>query len=151
MILVIVTFLNGNKSCQIRYLKGDNRIDNNKLIDHSKNTGNEDKWFHVKDDSSSHIIALIPYSLPESLLNIFLNDIIAKGCLLYFELNEEKYKNTINLNICYTNIQNVQKTKTKGLVNFSNNKDVISKKITRDIKIPTFSHETIINKYNLIV
>jgi hypothetical protein len=84
------------------------------------------------------------------LLNIFLNDIITKGCLLYFELNIEKYKNTKRLDISYTYIQNVQKTKTKGLVNFSNNKDVISKKTTRDIKILTFSHEFVINNYKFI-
>jgi len=147
---IIVTFSYGNESCQIEYLKGDDRDDNDKIINYSKNADNEDKWFHVKDDPSSHIIALIPYSLPESFLNIFLNDIIAKGCLLYFEQNKEKYKNTKSLNINYTNIKNVQKTKTKGLVNFSNNKDVISKKITRDIEILTFSNETVINKYKLI-
>lgn len=143
---ITVIFIYDNKSYQIEYLKGDNRNDNDKIIDYSKNSGNKDIWFHLKNNPSSHIIALIPVSIS----NIFLNDIIAKGCLLYFEQNKEKYKNTKSLNINYTNIKNVQKTKTKGLVNFSNNKDVISKKITRDIEILTFSNETVINKYKLI-
>lgn len=142
---ITVIFNSGKESIQVEYLKGDNQDDNDKIIDYSKNTGNRDIWFHIKDTPSSHIVALMPNSasLPISTLN----DIITKGCMLYFEYNAEKYKNTKTLDIMYTEIQNVSKTKTKGLVNVTNQ---FSKKITKDTIISSLSNELVITKYKLV-
>jgi len=92
----------------IKYLIGKNANDNFNIIDLSSPN---DLWFHVSDHPSCHIIASIDH------LNFSKKEliyIIKQGSLLCKKYS--KYNNHKNLEIIYTTIKNIKKTKILGTV-----------------------------------
>jgi predicted ribosome quality control (RQC) complex YloA/Tae2 family protein len=100
-----------NHTCKINFLIGKDARDNFAVIDEgSKN----DLWFHAKLHSSCHVVCLLPdeFELTEEERKI----IIRKGCELCKE-NTNKISQIKNVVFVYTEIKNISKTKTPGLVN----------------------------------
>jgi hypothetical protein len=89
----------------INFYIGKNAYGNDKILEICKNN---DIWFHVKDNPSSHVIASIS-DIPNKINNTLLQKIIEKGALLCKE--HSKYKDNNNLEIIYTNIINIEKPK----------------------------------------
>jgi len=113
--LVEEIFIN-KLNINIKYLIGKNASDNFNIIDFSLPN---DLWFHLYNYPSCHIIASID--------NLILNKkelmyIIKQGCLLCKKYS--KYNNLKNLEIIYTSIKNIQKTKVLGTVISSNTKSI---------------------------
>ena len=78
----------------------------------------EDLWFHIDEDSSAHIIAIIPVNIDKKQLQY----IVTQGAVLCKEISP-KYKNsTIPVNILYARVKNVQKTEKIGTVLVNNGK-----------------------------
>lgn len=102
----------------IYYNIGKDAIGNDQILEMAKNT---DLWFHLKDRTSSHVIASIPKDIEED----FLEEIIKKGALLCKE--HSKYKDYYNLEIIYTNVINVEKPKraNAGTVIANNTKIIL--------------------------
>lgn len=99
---------------EISYLIGQNARDNFAVIDE----GNEDDiWFHAKDDSSCHVICILPNDLTLNCNEKKL--LILKGAELC-KLHTHKLISLYKIPIIYTEIKNITKTKTPGLVNVKN-------------------------------
>ena len=101
----------------ITYMIGQNAKDNFKVIDQATS---EDLWFHAKKESSCHVIALIGHITIKSKEDE--EEMINKGALLCKE-------NTLKLSdkkvqIIYTELKNVKKTKTPGLVTTENTRTI---------------------------
>jgi predicted ribosome quality control (RQC) complex YloA/Tae2 family protein len=117
MITEVVYF--PNLDMEITYYIGKNKNENFSVID----MGNpEDFWFHAKDISSCHVVAIIPEN--ESFDKKELLTIIKKGASLCKE-NTLKLNSYSNIEIIYTKLKNVIKTKTPGCVNISNTKTIV--------------------------
>ena len=97
-----------NINRDITYLIGTNAQDNFDVIDSSDP---DDIWFHVKDLPSCHVVAKIPDDITDrkEILSI-----AKRGALLCKQYS--KYASTQNLEIIYTRIINVEKTKVPGRV-----------------------------------
>ena len=109
-------------SLNINFYIGKNAYGNDEILEICKNN---DIWFHVKDKSSSHVIASIT-DISDKINDIILQKIIEKGALLCKE--HSKYKNDNNLEIIYTNLINIEKPKisSPGTVIVLNSKIIIS-------------------------
>lgn len=92
-------------SLNINFYIGKNAYGNDEILEICKNN---DIWFHVKDNPSSHVIASIS-DIPDKINDIIFEKIIEKGAILCKE--HSKYKNDNNLEIIYTNIINIEKPK----------------------------------------
>jgi len=79
-----------------------------------------DLWFHAKNVSSCHVVAIIP----DDIENNEMKFIIKQGALLC-KMNTNKLKDLHNVEIIYSQIQNIEKTRTPGLVNVKNEKKII--------------------------
>jgi len=100
---------------------GQNAQDNFDIIDISLSGGHiNDIWFHVKDVSSSHVIARVHQ---HNLKRKELHPIIIQGAELC--KRHSKYKSDKNVEIIYTEIKNVEKTETIGCVIAENTKNVL--------------------------
>ena len=101
---------------EIQFIIGKNAEDNFKIIDESTD---EDIWFHLKDESSCHVIAKINNTYKKKELRY----ILKQGAILC-KLNS-KYKNVQSTPIIYTKIKNVTKTNILGSVIVKNEKTII--------------------------
>ncbi len=85
-----------------------------------------DIWFHAKNISSCHVIAILPKDENDNIL-LNKNDIryiVKKGAFLC-KINTNKAKKINNLEIIYTKMENIEKTDIPGSVNVKNEKTVI--------------------------
>jgi predicted ribosome quality control (RQC) complex YloA/Tae2 family protein len=96
---------------------GENKNDNFNVID---NANDNDLWFHANNISSCHVVALIPERFDKK----YLKYIIKWGALLC-KTRTSKLKDLNDVEIMYTYLSNVTKTKTPGLVNVKNKKTII--------------------------
>jgi predicted ribosome quality control (RQC) complex YloA/Tae2 family protein len=102
---------------EITYYIGKDQSDNFKVID----CGNaNDLWFHAKDVSSCHVICEVPDEIDKKEMRY----IIKTGGLLC-KNNTNKLKNITNLEIMYTQIKNITKTKVDGCVLTKNSKTIM--------------------------
>ena len=103
----------------VTFYIGKNAKDNFKIIDICEK---DDLWFHIKNESSCHVIALIA-SIKE-LSKKELQEIIKEGANLCKE-NTLKVASLKNVAIDYTLLKNVKKTKIIGSVMVQNTKTII--------------------------
>ena len=96
---------------------GKNKNENFEVIDMGSSN---DLWFHAKDESSCHVISIIPDDINKDDLRY----IIKVGALLC-KNNTNKLKNLSNIEIIYTEIKNILKTETPGRVLTQNTKKVV--------------------------
>ena len=108
------------------YKVGRNAKNNYEIIDESHP---EDIWFHLSNDSSCHVIAVLNLDHYNSIhndvnnpekMNIRYNakqksQIIKQGALICKQYSN-KYKSQKNVEVIYTNIENVYKTNRVGTV-----------------------------------
>lgn len=102
--IVVIPKLN----IEVEFVIGKNAKENFDIIDDSED---HHIWFHVHNQSSCHVIA----KLDEELNRKDFKYVIKQGALLckqYSKLNNQK-----NVDIIYTLVKNVHKTKTIGSVN----------------------------------
>ena len=100
----------------IQFYIGKNAKHNNQIIDAAND---DDIWFHVKDLPSCHIIAVIPEDIIDKK---DLRYIIKRGALLC--KSRSKYASIKKLDIIYTHVKNIIKTKIEGTVITTNEKIV---------------------------
>ena len=103
--------------CDIIFYIGQNRNDNFNVIDKGSSS---DLWFHAKSESSCHVVAIIPEDIERNELKY----IIKQGALLC-KTHTHKLKDLHNVEIIYSQIRNIKKTRTPGLVNVSNEKKIV--------------------------
>ena len=108
-----------NLEREFTYLIGKNAQDNFNIIDCSNPY---DIWFHISGHSSCHVVLKLQND--EKLCKKSMNTLIKKGALLC-KLNTHKLKNEKNIEVIYTPIKNVEKTKVKGSVIAKNTKSLI--------------------------
>ena len=96
---------------------GKNKHENFAVIDMGSSN---DLWFHAKDDSSCHVVCIIP----EHICKEDLRYIIKAGAILC-KRNTNKLKTLSNIEIIYTQIKNILKTETPGCVLTQNTKVII--------------------------
>ena len=104
---------------EVSYLIGQNAKDNDAVI---KEGDTDDLWFHAKDESSSHVVCILPNDL-------LLDEkekkmLITKGAELC-KASTNKLATLHKVPIIYTEIKNITKTKTHGLVNTKNTKTIV--------------------------
>ena len=106
-----------NINANVIYYIGQNAQDNFDIIDISSP---KDIWFHLKDYSSSHVIA----KMEEGINKRQKLTIIKKGASLC-----KQYTNSVkkmkNIEFIYTTIDNLTKLDKPGLVNALNTKTII--------------------------
>jgi predicted ribosome quality control (RQC) complex YloA/Tae2 family protein len=101
---------------EITFHIGKTQAENFVVID----KGNEhDIWFHAKNDSSCHVVC----NLPDDIDKKEMRYIITAGALLC-KNNTNKLKSLKNIEIIYTQIKNITKTKIPGCVETQNVKTV---------------------------
>ena len=99
----------------MEYIVGQHANDNFEIIDNSK----EDViWFHINNEPSGHVIAIIPDNITFSKKQ--LRQIITQGALVCKE--NSKYKSQRNLEVVYAYVKNVEKTNIAGKVMITNSK-----------------------------
>jgi predicted ribosome quality control (RQC) complex YloA/Tae2 family protein len=103
--------------CDITFYIGQNKNDNFSVIDKGSST---DLWFHAKTESSCHVVALIPEDIERNELKY----IIKKGAALC-KTYTNKLKDLHNVEIIYSQLKNVKKTRIPGLVNVLNEKKIV--------------------------
>ena len=103
----------------ISYLIGQNARDNFAVIDKGFE---DDIWFHAKNISSCHVVCLLPNEI--ELTEKEKKTVIKKGAELCKQ-NTNKLSALHNVAIVYTEIKNVIKTKTPGLVNMKTYKTIV--------------------------
>ena len=108
-----------NLEREFTYLIGKNAGDNFAIIDASNP---DDIWFHIAGYSSCHVVLKMPTD--ENLCKKTMRTIIKKGALLC-KMNTHKLKNEHHIEVIYTTINNVVKTKIKGTVITKNTKSLI--------------------------
>ena len=99
----------------IEYIIGQRASDNFEIIDGSKE---DDIWFHINNEPSGHVIAIIPDTIKFSKKQ--LRQIITQGALVCKE--NSKYKSQRNLEVVYAYVKNVEKTNIAGKVMITNSK-----------------------------
>ena len=102
----------------VDYSIGKNAKHNFEIIDSSDDN---DIWFHVANESSSHIIAHIPADM--KLNKKQLRQILTQGAVLC--KSHSRYKSQKNIEIIYTHIKNIEKLQTPGSVNSKNTKSIV--------------------------
>tara|TARA_B100001758_G_C18214867_1_gene507091 strand:- start:379 stop:732 length:354 start_codon:yes stop_codon:yes gene_type:complete len=106
-----------NLNTDIEFFIGQNAKDNFEVIDSAEPN---DIWFHVKDHSSSHVIAHLPEE--QEFNKKQLRYIIKQGAILCKQ--HSKFKSSKNINIIYTNVENITKTNIPGQVHTINTKEL---------------------------
>ena len=102
---------------EITFYIGKNQGENFATIDKG---AEDDLWFHAKDESSCHVVCVIPDDIDKKELQY----IIKAGALLC-KSNTNKLKSLSNVIITYTQIKNITKTKTPGCVLTQNTKTIV--------------------------
>ena len=103
------TYLFEKLNQPVTYYIGKNANDNVEVIEKSVNSS--DLWFHAKDMSSCHVVAVMPYSIDKKQLRY----IIKKGAILCKQ-HTLKLASIKNLEIIYTTLSNVKCTNIPGQV-----------------------------------
>ena len=103
------------KDLEVKFYIGQNSKDNFDVIDKGFE---DDLWFHSKNNSSCHVVALLPHNISDKEM------IIREGAILC-KMNTNKLKNIKNVPIIYTEIKNVIKTKQIGMVLTKDTKTII--------------------------
>ena len=98
---------------EVEYVIGKNAAENFELIDDAEDYH---IWFHVKDHSSSHVIAKLEHDLKKKDLRY----IIKQGAILCKQ--HSKLASKKNVDIIYTQIKNITKTDIPGSVCTQNEK-----------------------------
>jgi len=111
---------------EISYLVGQNKRDNFAVIDEGVE---DDIWFHAKDDSSCHVICILPNEL--ILTEQQKRLLIRKGAEIC-KLFTRKLTSLHKVPILYTEIKNVTKTKTLVLVNTINTHTIVVTQVVND-------------------
>ena len=110
----IITFLEEEQ--EITFLIGTSKEDNDQVI----NKGNPgDIWFHARGISSCHVLAILS-NLDIKLDKKEIKQIIRKGAELVRQ-HTAKLRSVNKIEIIYTDISYVEKTKHKGCVNIDPN------------------------------
>jgi len=102
----------------IFYHVGENAEENDRLVESSQV---EDIWFHAKNISSCHVVALV------SELNLSrkeMNKVIRHGSLLCKQYTK-KLSSIPRVEIMYTKIKNVERTKKVGCVTTKEWKEIV--------------------------
>ena len=99
----------------VEYIIGQHASENFKIIDDSKE---DDIWFHINNEPSGHVIAIIPDNKKFSKKQI--RQIITQGALVCKE--NSKYKSQRDLEVVYAHVKNVEKTNIVGKVMITNSK-----------------------------
>ena len=105
-----------NLNLEVEFVIGKNAKENFDIID---DASGHHIWFHVKDSSSSHVIA----RLEENLKKKDLRYILKQGAILCKQYS--KMASAKNVEIIYSNVCNVTKTNIIGTVNVSNEKSLM--------------------------
>ena len=104
---------------EISYLIGKNKRDNFAVIDEGVE---DDLWFHSEDGSSCHVVCILPNEL--ILTEQQKRLLVQKGAEICKKFTR-KLTCLHKVPILYTEIKNVTKTKTLGLVNAINTNTII--------------------------
>jgi predicted ribosome quality control (RQC) complex YloA/Tae2 family protein len=112
---------------EINYLIGTNAYDNFQVIDEALEY---DIWFHSKEDSSSHVICLLPNDL--ELNEVEKQLLIKKGAELCV-FHTKKLTLLYKVPVIYTEINNIKKTKTPGLVKVIKYKTIIINNFQKEL------------------
>ena len=99
----------------IEYILGQHASDNFEIID---NSNEDDIWFHINNEPSGHVIAIMPDNITFSKKQ--LRQIITQGALVCKE--NSKYKSQRNLEVVYAYVKNIEKTNIPGKVVITNSK-----------------------------
>lgn len=94
---------------EIEFYIGETAQDNFDMIDICKPI---DLWFHIHNESSCHVIAIMPIDVKYTRNQI--SKIITQGALCCKE--HSKYKSSKDVKICYTRLINIIKTHVIGQV-----------------------------------
>ena len=108
-------FINKIKE-SITFYIGKNAKDNFDVIDMG---ANDDIWFHAKDESSCHVIAILPDNIDKP----GIKSIIKIGAQLCKQ-NTKKISSLTNVEIIYTQVKNVTKTNVLGAVTVLHTKSI---------------------------
>ena len=101
----------------VTFYIGKNAKDNFDVID----MGSEDDiWFHANNESSSHVVAIIPDEIDKKELK----SIVKIGAQLCKQ-NTSKLTSLKNVEIIYTQLKHVKKTSVIGCVLTTNTKTII--------------------------
>lgn len=104
------------------YYVGQNQHDNSNIL---KICSNNDVWFHAKNESSCHVVARLNDDYTEiSQDKKQFHHIIKKGALLCKQYTN-KLKRLQNVEIIYTNLENVIETSVPGKVILSKQKTIV--------------------------
>lgn len=103
---------------EIQFIIGNNAKENFDIIDSAKEN---DIWFHINNEPSCHVIAIIPIN--EKLSKKQLSKIVVQGACIC--KNNSKFKSCKNVEIIHSNILNVAKTQILGKVNVINGKHIV--------------------------
>jgi predicted ribosome quality control (RQC) complex YloA/Tae2 family protein len=95
----------------ITYYIGENAADNFDVID--KAESNADLWFHASEESSCHVVAILPSST--SLDKKIYRQMVKRGALLCKQ-HTNKIKSVVNTPIVYAPISKVKKGTVIGQV-----------------------------------
>lgn len=99
---------------EITFHVGKSAAGNFDIID---NANENDLWFHINNESSAHVIADVPDSVDRKNLKY-----IAKHGAIMCKQNSRFKKSKTPVDIIYTKIKNVEKTKILGKVEISEGK-----------------------------
>lgn len=101
---------------EITFYIGQNKNENFDVIDKGESY---DLWFHANDNSSCHVVAIVP----KDISNKDKKYIIKAGAILCKKYTS-KLKCVSDVDIIYTTIENVKKTEKIGCVNVENVKKI---------------------------
>lgn len=104
-------------NCEIQFLVGTDAHDNFNIIDASEPT---DMWFHLSGYSSCHVIAKMPHDIALDKKQKL--QIIKQGALICKQ--NSKRKSEQNVDVIYTTVSNITKTKIIGQVETTNVKHI---------------------------
>ena len=102
---------------EVTFYIGKSQEENFAVID---NGDPDDLWFHAKNISSCHVVCEIPDDIDKKELRY----IVTAGALLC-KTNTNKLKTMSNVEITYTQIKNITKTRVPGCVETQNTKTIV--------------------------
>ena len=103
--------------CEIQFVVGSDAQDNFNIIDAAEPT---DMWFHLSGYSSCHVIAKIPQEIALDKKQKL--QIIKQGALICKQ--NSKHKSEPKVDVIYTAVSNITKTKIIGQVETANVKHI---------------------------
>jgi predicted ribosome quality control (RQC) complex YloA/Tae2 family protein len=92
----------------VKFIIGKSQDENHAILDHAKPS---DYWFHLGNDSSAHVIGVVPQGIERSKLKY----IVKKGAALCKQ-HTAKVATRPNVAVIYTRVSNIEKCATPGEV-----------------------------------